>query len=52
MMLLSTALPIGQTLQIALFGMVGIFGVLGIIMIAVMLLNRTTGKKKKDSEER
>lgn len=52
MMLLSTALPTAQALQIALYGMLGIFGVLGVIMIAVMILNKVTGKKKTEEDEK
>ncbi|MDL2214073.1 OadG family protein [Clostridia bacterium OttesenSCG-928-O13] len=37
---------IGQALQIMLFGMLGIFVVMGLIILVISLLNRFAGDKQ------
>ena len=40
-----------QALQIMLFGMLGIFIVMGVIIAAITILNKVTGKKKPVEEK-
>ncbi len=47
-MLAVTSEVISQALNIALFGMLGIFGVLGSLLIVVAILNKVTKSKNSD----
>lgn len=48
MMLLMTS--VSTVLSVIGQGLVGVFLVLGLLAFAVLLLNKTTGKKPKDNE--
>jgi len=40
-----------QSLWVLMLGMLGIFVVMGIIFLAITVLNRLTKRKEKDSQE-
>ena len=40
-----------ESLTALLFGMIGIFIVMGIIALALVVLNRVNGRQKKDNPE-
>ncbi len=40
-----------QSLPVVLYGMVGIFIVIGVIVLVTYLLNKVTNKKKDDSDK-
>ncbi len=41
-----------STIPVMIFGMVGIFIVIGVIIIATYLINKAFSKKKKDTDDK
>ncbi|MGN0522069.1 MAG: OadG-related small transporter subunit [Eubacterium sp.] len=41
-----------ETIPVMIFGMVGIFLVIGVIIIATYLINKVFSKKKKDDKDK